>query len=69
VGNEVDFEYPLVVYGSVEILKMEGAMKHKNIALIVLVASLFLLLASHHTVAAAAGTTVKLTLPNLPGGS
>ena len=69
MGNEVDFEYPLVVYGPVGILKMEGAMKHKNIALIFLVAGLFLLLASHHTVTAAAGTMVKLTLPNLPGGS
>jgi hypothetical protein len=54
---------------SLEILKKEGAMKHKNIALFFLAASLFLLFVSHHTVTAAAGTTVKLMVPNLPGGS
>jgi len=43
-------------------------MKYRNVALFFAIASLFLLFACYHTVTAAAGTTVKLTVPNLPCG-
>jgi len=43
-------------------------MKYRNVALLFMIASLFLLLAPHRAVTAAAGTTVKLTVPNLPSG-
>jgi len=42
-------------------------MKYRNIALFFVIASLLLLLAPHRAVTAAAGTTVGLTIPNLPG--
>jgi len=44
-------------------------MKHKKVAIFFVIASLFLLFASLQAVAGAAGTTVKLRVPNLPSGS
>ncbi len=43
-------------------------MKYRNVALFFAIVSLFLLFACHHALTAAAGTTVKLTVPNLPRG-
>jgi len=44
-------------------------MKYKNVALFFIIASLFLLFASLQAVEGAAGTTVKLRVPNLPSGN
>lgn len=43
-------------------------MKFRNIALFFIIASLFLLFGPKQAVTAAAGTTVKLMVPNLPSG-
>ena len=43
-------------------------MKYRNVALLCLIASLFLLFGTNQTVSATAGTTVKLMVPNLPSG-
>lgn len=43
-------------------------MKYRNVALFFAIANLFLLFVCHHTLTAATGTTVKLTVPNLPRG-
>lgn len=42
-------------------------MKYRNIALFFIIASLLLLFAVDRAGTAAAGTTVGLTIPNLPG--
>ena len=43
-------------------------MKYKNVALFFVIASLFLLFVPQKAVSEAAGTTVKLRVPNLPSG-
>ena len=43
-------------------------MKYRYVAISLVIISLFPLFACHHTLTAAAGTTVKLTVPNLPRG-
>ena len=43
-------------------------MKYRNVTLFFIIASLFLLFAPKQAVTAAAGTTVKLMVPNLPSG-
>jgi|GEM_PF-1997330 len=43
-------------------------MKHKKVAIFFVIASLFLLFIPQNAVSEAAGTTVKLRVPNLPSG-
>jgi hypothetical protein len=43
-------------------------MKFRNIVLFFLIASLFLLLAPHRAAMSVAGTTITLSVPNLPSG-
>ena len=43
-------------------------MKYRNVALFFVIASLFLLFVPQKAVSEAAGTTVKLRVPNLPSG-
>jgi hypothetical protein len=43
-------------------------MKFRTITLVFVIGSLFLFFASPHVLAAGPGKTVKLTVPNLPGG-
>jgi len=43
-------------------------MKHRNVVLFFVIASLFLLFVPQKAVSATAGTTVKLMVPNLPSG-
>ena len=43
-------------------------MKFRNIALFFAIASLFILFAPHKAVSETAGTTVTLSVPNLPSG-
>ena len=43
-------------------------MKYRNVTLFFVITSLFLLFTYPHAVIAATGTTVKLTVPNLPSG-
>jgi len=43
-------------------------MKFRNIALFFIIASLFLLFVPQKAVSEAAGTTVTLSVPNLPSG-
>jgi len=43
-------------------------MKYRNVALLFVIAGLFLLCAPQQAVPEAAGTTVTLTVPNLPSG-
>jgi len=43
-------------------------MKHRNVALFFIIASLFILFAPHKAISETAGTTVKLSVPNLPSG-
>jgi hypothetical protein len=43
-------------------------MKYRNVVLFFVVASLFILFAPHKAVSETAGTTVKLSVPNLPSG-
>jgi len=49
-------------------LKKESPMKYRNVILFFVIASLFLLFVPQQAVTAAAGTTVKLSVPNLPCG-
>ncbi len=51
------------------LLKKENPMKYKNVALFFVIASLFLLFVPQKAVSEAAGTIVKLTVPNLPSGN
>ena len=50
-------------------MKKENPMKYKNVALFFVIASLFLLFVPQKAVSEAAGTIVKLRVPNLPSGS
>jgi len=43
-------------------------MKYRNVVLFFIIASLFLLFGPKQAVTAAAGTTVTLSVPNLPSG-
>jgi len=43
-------------------------MKYRNVALFFIIASLFLLFVSQQADSEVAGTTVKLSVPNLPSG-
>ena len=43
-------------------------MKYRNVALLFIIASFFLLFVPQKAVSATAGTTVKLMVPNLPSG-
>jgi len=44
-------------------------MKYRNVVLFFVIASLFLLFVPQKAVSEAAGTIVKLTVPNLPSGN
>ena len=43
-------------------------MNYRNVALLCIIASLFLLFGPKQAVSATTGTTVKLMVPNLPSG-
>jgi len=43
-------------------------MKYRNVVLFFIVVSLFTLFAPHKAISETAGTTVKLSVPNLPSG-
>ena len=49
-------------------MKKENPMKYRNVALLFIIASFFLLFVPQKAVSATAGTTVKLMVPNLPSG-